>query len=362
MNTGFWTALAIAVCFPVLFLTAFRIRKKPDLSTKSLVASLNGLRGLFAAEILIGHATMQSGFGLPLDAYEKFLFASVGFFFFVSAFSMMQSLKSRQSYFNGYWRKILFLITAALISFFYDCIIAGITGTFDNYRSGGVLPVVFLKRTNWFIWELLIFYLAFYLCYRTYHKKKRRVLRCAALFAVALAVMTTAYCLNTISAWYISTVAFPVGILLSEYCEAGKDKLFSGKGVLICVLLAGTGLVSIAPLPYGDSYLFAVILHNVFVSGAVTAVLLFSAFLRKREKPAVIYRFLETHSLALYLSQFIFMRISDCFGFGIFRRMITVVCGSIASSVLLQPVYDKVKQITKKQSSRPPVLSGNEKQ
>lgn len=342
MNAGFWTAAVTAACFAALFLSAFQRNKERDRSRKRIVASINSMRGLFALEILVGHAVMHSGCGMPLDAYEKFLFVSVGFFFFASAFSIMHALDVRPSYFDGFWKKPVTLAAFACISFLYDCLIALLSGTFAYYRAGENFAVLFFQRTNWFLWELAGFYILFFLCFRTYHEKQGRAWRCILLFAAAAAVMTALYALEMQPAWYISTAAFPTGILAAAFYDEIRSFLFSRKGIGIGLLLVTAGLFSIAPLPIQEQYLGAVLLHNVFIAGSVILILLFSS-LWNRSAHSKVYGFFQSHSLALYLSQFIFMRISDSRQFSLAPRMCLVIGGSVISAALLQPLYDAVK-------------------
>ena len=177
MNLGIIITI-IAIGFIILFFMSFSITsRKTDWdggikANKSTVTIINSLRGLFAVEIVIGHLVKESRYGMPLDVYEKFLFVSVGYFFFTSGFSMICNLKEKGgSYFAGFFkRKILFLFFIAILIFIINCIIAAVSGIFTHYVSSDSLPVMFFNRTNWFIWELELFYLLFYICYFLYHK------------------------------------------------------------------------------------------------------------------------------------------------------------------------------------------------
>lgn len=76
----------LAIFLVIIF---YNTRRAPVTGRDDLLKRLNGMRGIFAIEIVIGHVIRYEDTILyPLG---KFMIISVAFFFFVSAFGMVKA-------------------------------------------------------------------------------------------------------------------------------------------------------------------------------------------------------------------------------------------------------------------------------
>lgn len=136
------------------------------------VRALNQLRGILALCVFLDHIWVYTrivGF-LP---FNKTVTIAVAYFFFVSGYSMMMAYGNDKRYLSKIWRvKIPFLI--------YLSVVAYCTGTILEYtffrnqlrRYLPFSPLKFFATTNWYIYELLCFYILFIICMKLFSIKK----------------------------------------------------------------------------------------------------------------------------------------------------------------------------------------------
>ncbi|MBQ9867050.1 MAG: hypothetical protein IJM34_08525 [Lachnospiraceae bacterium] len=85
-------AAQAAVYLIFLLLAAIGSKKRESLPTdKEALSELNGLRGLFALEVIVGHVVRYEN--SLLFPFGKFMIVSVGFFFYVSGFGLAYSME-----------------------------------------------------------------------------------------------------------------------------------------------------------------------------------------------------------------------------------------------------------------------------
>lgn len=106
----------------------------------------------------------------------------VTFFFFCSGFGLVYSLKTKRNYLRGsFLIKIVYLF---LIALFYQVVVKFLSFLFidENPDFGKLLVVKDLFSLNWFVYELCVCYLLFFLCYKFLKQRALSVLMfmCAA--------------------------------------------------------------------------------------------------------------------------------------------------------------------------------------
>lgn len=134
-----------------------------SIEKEKMVARLNMLRGLFAILIVIGHCSMRFEKELlPFYIIHKFNMVGVCFFFYVSGFSLLYNLRTKENYLQHFLRnKMLPLFIIALLSQLVSRVLAA--GILHEELN---INVALLGTFNWYIYEMLIFYLVFYLICR----------------------------------------------------------------------------------------------------------------------------------------------------------------------------------------------------
>ena len=125
-----------------------------------------------------------------------------------------------------------------------------------------------------------------------------------------LAFSTVMFIIKARSYWYISSLAFPFGIIEGDNIEKIRKWFYNFKGWLLSFFLMGVGGLSLISTTIYDSYAGGVLLHNVFCAGALIAILIFSDCFLKL-KGSRLYKRIQGCSFAIYLTQFVFIEIAD---------------------------------------------------
>ncbi|MBO5057642.1 MAG: acyltransferase family protein [Lachnospiraceae bacterium] len=295
---------------------------------------LNSFRGIFALEIVIGHVIRYEATLLyPLG---KFMIISVAFFFFVSAFGMVKSFHQKEGYLQGFLTgKVLYLVMLAIITFIVNMILDIIYPSDLGYYCPGKNPAaVIVSGTNWYLRELLLFYILFYFVYK--YIKKFRILFITLASAV-FAGFTFAG--GWAQGWYSSILAFPMGLLFGEYYETicRFMKTAWGKFITIILILLGMGSQFLGT----DSIIGMVYLRNAMCIAGMLILIYFCTYFTIGN---CVNRILIKYSTEIYLFQFIYLKIAEDYGWD-FKISLPFVLGcTILTAIIMHPVFGFVRQ------------------
>ena len=217
---------------------------------KNLISSVNCfnlLRGIMALWIVIGHCSMEYEREiLPLLLIHKFNLVWVGVFFFLSGWGLELSVDVKEDYLKGFLCKKCTGILRMTVSMYLFQIIS-----FATLKVGGEYDwdVVFflqdyVRSTNWYMWELLFFYLVFYFSHK-YIKSNHIQLLCISCIALGI-VLLLPYT-NIGSAYYFSSLGFPAGIFLYRYRDT-FEKWFTKRPIQIFICLCLVSAVCLLSL------------------------------------------------------------------------------------------------------------------
>lgn len=299
-----------------------------NLSKDSYLQSLNNLRGIFAIEVVIGHVVRYEH--TILYPMGKFMICSVAFFFFVSAFGMAVSFEKKKNYVSARFilSKPVYLLVLSIVMFILNMGIDVICANDFSYVASPLL-YTYLVKTNWYIWSQIIFYLLFFFSYK-YAYKFHILLICVA--TVLLSVIM--YLGGFSEAWVASSFAFPCGLIVGEYFLSIKRFVFSWKGVMTLIILSLFGLSSL--LVHTENIISLIFMRNSMCI-AVIMILFYSCGFFTFGNHSVA-RFLNKYSTAIYLSQFIWLEVTELYGCEYITRMLVVLIATFMSATLLHPV------------------------
>lgn len=181
------------------------------------------LLGFFAVLIVMHHLVQTIGAenASIFKVLENFGVCFVGAFFFYSGYGLMKSTMEKDGYLKGFFKKRFptILIPFYLCTFVF-LIVDICTG--KQYTAGqwaGYLTGWILRNTHmWYIVEIAILYLAFYLCMR-FIKNRKIAVGCMILFLCLLTVISLLLCHGSYwfqgEWWYNSTLIFFFGIVVA---------------------------------------------------------------------------------------------------------------------------------------------------
>ena len=181
--------LSVFMAFLVLVLVlGCKIAKKGEFHEDFMEYSVvKGLQGFAALGVILHHVTQEvTQYGrYHKGAINVFVDAGVlftGLFFFFSGYGLIVSLKNKENYLNGFLKKRL----PAVVVPFYVCnllfiIVNLVMGSkvklleLIGYLSG----LIMWNDQMWFIVELAILYVIFYLCFRKRKSEKSALIKMA---------------------------------------------------------------------------------------------------------------------------------------------------------------------------------------
>lgn len=173
------------------------------------------LRGISAFEIMLGHIGLATG-SIFLFPNRKAGILFVAVFFFLSGYGLMYSKKKKKDYLcNGFILKKVckIIIPAYIVYVLFIIFINCFTNTSMELKAIFDFENFFMQ-TNWFVWEIIVLYILFYLFYR----KKNKYADLYFFLTILLSV-TICYYVHLDNPWFGSTLAFWFGIYYYENNE-----------------------------------------------------------------------------------------------------------------------------------------------
>ena len=234
----------------LLLMLGSRVSKRKEWQPEPLsLETSKQIQGFSAVAIIIHHLSQELAEGAgDIAFFQELGVLFVGIFFFFSGYGLYTSLKTKENYLKGFIGKRL----AAVLIPFYICnfifiINSCITGAKYKplqlfYRLSGWL---LLNGHMWYIVEIAILYLAFFIFYRLIRN------RTAATIAMSIFVLLMMAgslmlchgrdfeCRNWFMGewWYNASFLFIIGILVSKHSD-GIRKI-ARKGYVFFLLLFG---------------------------------------------------------------------------------------------------------------------------
>lgn len=331
--------LAILIAFLLFILIGVKKTPAGAADQGEVLKRMNALRGVFAVEVTIGHVFRdQMTILYPLG---KFMIISVAFFFFLSGFGLVYSFHCKKDYLKPSFLigKPVYLLTIAVLFYALYIVIDLICPKDLGYVSSNLL-YSFWKHSNWYLFELILFYLLFYLAYR-FLPARFRIL---AITAVTLAGIIGFYFLGgeEMIMWYASSMGFPLGLFFGECYDRVHDFLTGKIGITLTILTASFGLSS---LFLSSNLMTVVFMRNAICLSGI--VLLYLVVLRF-EFGNKLMGLVTKYSLEIYLLQFPFQVIARAYGWDLkFAYVFTIVC-DVVTAIAIHPAVVGIKKLYKR--------------
>lgn len=325
----------ITVYCILLFIIAFHVQKNFSLEQCEILQRLNNMRGILAVQIVIGHVVRyEKSFLFPLG---KFMIISVAFFFFISAWGMVYSLNNKDDYLNLFLRrKVVYILELIIVGFLFgwlvDCVIPI---SLNYFKMDEFILKTVMKMTNWYLWEVMLFYILFFLCYK-YLRKYGAVL---ITLITALTIMLLYWC-GWLEQWYASSLAFPLGLLWGSYYERIMKYLNSLKGYVTTLVLVILGLGS---QWLGEESLVGMVwLRNtICIAGILILVYVCQHFKISNN----ILKFLGFYSTEIYLFQFVYLSLFSQVDIHYIWKIILVLGLTLITAITLHPLVQWLRKL-----------------
>ena len=226
--------IIIVFCWMCLIAYGMKYSKQKNaFEQKQMMA----LRGICAIEIMLGHIGIATE-SLVLFPNRKAGILFVGIFFALSGYGLMYSVSNKENYLQGFWKKrIPKILIPAYVTFLIGIVIRSImSGNANNFVN--IISIKrFFGQTNWYVWELLVMYIVFYICARLDKSLSKSQY---ILLVFSLVFVCVAFEMRVANPWYGSTLCFWLGLfyyMKSEMFIRFSENIFWGKIVIGIVFL-----------------------------------------------------------------------------------------------------------------------------
>lgn len=225
-NLPLWVFGAILLC---ILLYGVKFAKPKEFFEDSLSLKVaKGIQGFSALGIVLHHLVQKlAGADLTgISYFENIGVLFVGIFFFFSGFGLFVSYKTKENYLHGFLRKRLpILLLPFFISSWMYILVKYMTGErIESKKLIQFLTGFKLSNSNsWYVIELLVLYLVFYLTFR-FIRNKNVAYAINGLFALALVVVSLLLGHSERGEdwfmgewWFNSTLLFFVGMSYAKF-------------------------------------------------------------------------------------------------------------------------------------------------
>ena len=316
----------------VLLISGCKLAKKKTFHEDFLdYPVMKSIQGFAAMAIILHHVTQtvtlygQFNKGLInilVDAGVLF----TGLFFFCSGYGLMTSLLEKENYLDGFLRKRL---PAIIVPFFVCNWLFIVVNLATGYSAkplelvAYITGIVLMNDQMWFIVELAVLYIAFYLIFRKRKSDKSALIK----LAIFITLMTGISLLlghdnfsSTLGSWfhgewwYNTTWLFFIGLLVAKYKENVVGFAKRNYSWLLPIMLLTFVIISLASTYilysfgyYTDSYLHKLITAVVQTAMVIIFVLSFFLVTMKLRFQNPVLSFVGKRTLEIYLLQNIFI-------------------------------------------------------
>lgn len=242
--------LLIALIVLLAFGSKFTAHNKEYLSRKET----DSWKGFFAVLILYSHMTGYLTFTESLDSAFSFALSGIDqlmvvMYFFYSGYGILESFKSKPGYPSAFLRRrffptwIRFILAVALFLILQTCL-----GTKFGWKEYAFCWTGWegIGNSNWFIFDMLVLYLATGLAFAAGRGDSLRVCTAVTIFSLMIWA-TLRWGFPEKGSWWHNTVwAFPLGFWYSHFKDRIENLTGNWKtaGVALAVSAAGVALCS----------------------------------------------------------------------------------------------------------------------
>ncbi len=192
------------------------------------------IKGGLALCILLHHILeFTSNSDTIYPVHIGYLFVAA--FFWISGYGVRKSLLKKEQYLDGFLAKSIsklyvpFLVVSAIYIGVRYCF--GITYSLKMVLTS-MIGIRTIASFSWFVFEIIALYVAFYFAF-VISKKHGGLL----VFLITLAFVWFAYQKEMDTYWYVSTLAFPFGMLVASKEEIFAKHIFQSKKICLASIV-----------------------------------------------------------------------------------------------------------------------------
>ena len=229
-----------------LILYGVRIRK--DVESALTMDNAKALRGISAIEIMLGHIGIATHNALQFPN-RKAGILFVGIFFMLSGYGLAYGVANKEKYLRGFLAKRIPTIIVPV----------GIVVVIDAIWHKGIsIEGVFCGGNRWYITELIVLYVIFYLGY-----KLAKGYGWIVVLICSVIIVLCAFYAGLDNPWYGSTLCFPLGIIYHDRREWTMGLKAGSRWVTAGILFVVMAVSMLGFFVYEDTFFGNVVARNI---------------------------------------------------------------------------------------------------
>lgn len=314
-----------------------------EINKKQFLSYANKYRGLLAITILLSHTWAYTGFRI-LISFNKVVTIAVFLFLFLSGLGIETSNAVKLHYREHIWKaKIPKLCFMAVEAYVFSYILEGIVSKIYEFQERQYTPFSmcsFIESTNWYVYELLIFYILFSIFSMTESKK-----RMIFLWGTSIILFIIFYMYAPVEAYYDSIFGFVFGV------SCYKFKNWISKKYTNLIVIAAVAVSIVCMLSGNTQNIWFAVIRNVM---GICAVYIIWKFYNSDNY--IINRWFDTtinNKLCEISPELYFFHIPICAVFGVsvknvYLRTGIIIIGSFVTAILVNKIHQFVRKRRRK--------------
>lgn len=342
------------ILLPILALVVLSFRKQAANEDYLSIEKCNCLRGMLAVFIVLHHMSEKISGGYLFPQLQHLGYLIVAVFFFLSGYGLMVSYQKKgEAYFKGYWKNrigyllVVYLIVSVIYLIYFN-IVGQSIGLIQFAKSfiSGYPTATF----SWYIIVQLLFYVIFLFVF-SICKRFNNGLKILTLMALTLAMMIGFYYAGYDSFWYLSDIAFVIGVIYAKYRDK-IDSVLSKNIIMYLVALVfcfgGFAVFSIVPSIAARLGFEADLIYWISrnISSSFFALIIVVTFYKLNLK-SKIWAFLGGISLEIYLFHGMMINIFKSIISNEILWIITVILTSVAVAFIASLANKQISKLIK---------------
>lgn len=294
------------------------------------------VKGISAFAIMLGHLGKHTGF-LFLYPFWKAALLFVGVFFMLSGYGLMYNYNNRSDYLDNF-------LTKRITSILYPAYIAYILLGCIIIPGGGqnawiILQYIFLKeffkRTNWFVFEIVLLYILFWMIYKHFSVRISDSIMCI----IILLLIIVGFTCRIDKAWYDSSLCFLVGIAYAKDEDKWNKWLQKGYFIKNISFLFICGLCfSAFQLLKNYNFIVNPFLKNI---AACSFCLWILSTLQKINWEIGLIQWLGVYSFEIFLLHLVWMQVLESYVVNPWYYMFLVILLTLISAIFMRKLITK---------------------
>ena len=291
------------------------------------------VRGIAAFEIVLGHIGLETG-SVILYPNRKAGILFVAIFFALSGYGLMYSKQVKTDYLKNFIpQKVKRLLIPAYAAYILLVLLLAIIKKYQISLYDFVNIKEIFMHTNWYVWEILLLYLVFWICF----KISPRIAPYLILFFV-VSFIFICFWTRVDNPWYGSTLSFVLGIYFFKYEKKIENFLvkyypFLVGGILCALIVSIYLFFSIKEYDIWSN----VIARNIASTSFIMFLILALHYVKIGNRCSV---WLGEHSYQIYLFHFVFLSVFK----GIIKNNFLYAILVITFTMIVAFLYRKIEK------------------